>query len=262
MKIVLIVSDSWLNKPGFAEKVFSQSAKDIAFVALNPAKFKHLTWSDILYKHLILLGPVGFFLYSFLTVLFGILDVLAQHIPTVTPRSVKTVALRHNVPIDHVEDINSRAFLDKLKEIKPDIIFNLSNQIYKKEILAIPSKGCINVHGSLLPRYGGMYSAFWAMLHGEKEVGVTVHYMDEKLDAGDIIQQEAIPIKPDSTALGLMTECTDLAADLVLKAFDDIDRNKVQSRPMTGDKSYFSFPEKKDVEAFRKKGLKVWSSIY
>ncbi len=258
MKIVMIVSDSWLFKPEFAEKIFSKRAGDIAFVALNPAKFRHMTWKDIIYKHWILLGPAGFFIYSLLTITYGFLDIIARYLPFITPRSVQTVASRYKVKFGPVADINSRSFLEKLEEIKPDIILNVSNQIYKKEILEIPSKGCINQHYALLPRYGGMYPFFWALLNGEKEIGVTIHYMNEQIDAGDIIRQESIPVKSGITAMGLWNECNDLAIDLTLAALDDIEHDRVQARPMSGEKSYFSFPEKKDMTTFRKKGLKVW----
>ncbi len=84
-----------------------------------------------------------------------------------------------------------------------------------EEILEIPRLGAFNMHGSLLPKYRGRVPINWAILHGEKATGVTLHHMVKRADAGDIVDQEAVPIGPDDTAQEVFNKCV-TAARLVL----------------------------------------------
>ncbi len=85
----------------------------------------------------------------------------------------------------------------------------------KPPLLAIPPRGALNMHGSLLPRYRGRVPVNWAVLHGERETGATLHYMAEKPDAGDIVAQTGVPILPDDTAADVFAKVT-VAAEIAL----------------------------------------------
>ena len=115
--------------------------------------------------------------------------------------SVKEWASRRNLPVYTTEEINSPSWIKKISELKPDIIFSFYyRKMIASGILAIPELGAFNLHGSLLPRYRGRCPANWVIINGEKQTGVTLHYMIEKPDAGDIVGQKEVAIDYRDTA--------------------------------------------------------------
>jgi len=94
-----------------------------------------------------------------------------------------------------ITDINAAQSLEYLRSLAPDVIVSLaSNQIFRDELLALPSCGCLNLHTGKLPKYRGLMPLFWAMCNGESEVGVTVFLMDKGIDTGPILRQETFPL--------------------------------------------------------------------
>lgn len=95
-------------------------------------------------------------------------------------------------------------FVNQVRALAPDlIIVNSYSMLLPPEILAIPTLGCINIHGALLPQYRGANPIQWALIHDEKETGVTMHYMDVDFDTGDIIVQKKVPILEEDTWLDI-----------------------------------------------------------
>ncbi|MGD9948585.1 MAG: bifunctional UDP-4-amino-4-deoxy-L-arabinose formyltransferase/UDP-glucuronic acid oxidase ArnA [Desulfobulbus sp.] len=130
--------------------------------------------------------------------------------------SVAELASANNIAVYAPEDINHPLWVDKIREMQPDILFSFYyRNMVGPEILAIPPSGCINLHGSLLPRYRGRCPVNWALLNGERETGVSLHYMTAKPDDGDIIGQKSVPIDDADTALTLFGKL-DLAASALL----------------------------------------------
>jgi methionyl-tRNA formyltransferase len=116
---------------------------------------------------------------------------------------VKELALKYALPLEQPEKIKgNEVFISFLRSLKPDLIVVVAyGKILPKEILDIPKYKCINVHASLLPRYRGAAPVQWALLNGEKEIGITIMKIDELLDTGDIILQEKIKVEEeDNTA--------------------------------------------------------------
>jgi UDP-4-amino-4-deoxy-L-arabinose formyltransferase / UDP-glucuronic acid dehydrogenase (UDP-4-keto-hexauronic acid decarboxylating) len=119
-------------------------------------------------------------------------------------KSVAELAARRNLPVFAPTDINHPLWVQRIRELEPDILFSFYyRKLVSEELLAIPRAGCLNLHGSLLPKYRGCAPANWAILNGETETGVTLHYMTPKPDAGDIVCQSAVPIAPDDDAAQL-----------------------------------------------------------
>lgn len=115
--------------------------------------------------------------------------------------SVKEWANRRDLPVYTTEEINSPSWIEKISELKPDIIFSFYyRKMINSKILDIPKHGAFNLHGSLLPSYRGRCPANWVIINGEKLTGVTLHYMIEKPDAGDIVGQKEVPIDFTDTA--------------------------------------------------------------
>src|SRR6185312_15907430 len=112
-----------------------------------------------------------------------------------TPPPVKVEALRLGLPIIQPEKLTGSSELAEIIALKPDLIVTAAfGQILPKELLEVPRLGCINVHASLLPKYRGGAPIHQSIMDWETETGVTIMYMVEKLDAGDIISQVIVPI--------------------------------------------------------------------
>jgi methionyl-tRNA formyltransferase len=109
------------------------------------------------------------------------------------PWSVQGTAIKHNIPIYNVTDPNSEEFHDLLSELKLDTVLNQTELLLKKDVLSIPSKGFVNRHASLLPYFRGRFASFWSHAAKEPTYGVTIHFVDEDIDTGDIILQQEFP---------------------------------------------------------------------
>lgn len=145
-------------------------------------------------------------------------------------KSVKETALKHGIPVYQPRKVSSPTYVRILRRIKPDIIFSISwRQMLSREILEIPKMGCINLHGSLLPKYRGFTPVIWAIINGEKKTGVTLHYMNEKPDAGDIIAQKEVEISPEDTGKTLYDKITEAGLQLFKETFPKI-KNGTASR--------------------------------
>jgi methionyl-tRNA formyltransferase len=130
--------------------------------------------------------------------------------------SVADLASLHGIPVITPEDPNDPAVVAELAALAPDFLFSFYyRQMLKAPLLALPRAGAWNMHGSLLPRYRGRVPVNWAIIHGERETGATLHRMLEKPDAGGILAQQAVPILPDDTAADVFHKVT-LAAEMAL----------------------------------------------
>ena len=117
------------------------------------------------------------------------------------PPPVKEAAMEYNIPVYQPTSMRDGTALEILKELAPDVIIVVAyGKILPKEILELPPKGCINVHGSLLPKYRGAGPIQWSVINGEKVTGVTTMYMGEGLDTGDMLLKEETPIGENETS--------------------------------------------------------------
>ena len=118
--------------------------------------------------------------------------------------SVAELAASRGIPVFAPKDINHPLWVKRIKEFEPDIIFSFYyRKMVKSSILNIPPRGCLNLHGSLLPKYRGRCPINWVLVNGEKETGATLHYMTPKPDDGDIVCQKKVVITDDDTAQSL-----------------------------------------------------------
>ena len=149
---------------------------------------------------------------------------------------VKEFALEKGIKIYQPEKVrNNEEFISEIKALKPDVICVVAyGKILPKEILEIPSKGCINVHGSLLPKYRGAAPIQWAVLNGDKTTGVTTMYMDVGMDTGDMILKQETQIGEDETTGELWERLSKIGGDLLVKTLKEIE-NKTAPRIKQGD---------------------------
>ncbi|MBU4179897.1 MAG: formyltransferase, partial [Actinobacteria bacterium] len=138
-------------------------------------------------------------------------------------RSVAELAALRGIPVYAPDDINHPLWRDKIRKLKPDVLFSFYyRQMVRPALLDIPAKGCLNLHGSLLPKYRGRCPVNWVLVNGEKETGVTLHYMTPKPDDGDIVAQVKVTIAAADTALTLFDKMTEAASRLLDNALPQL----------------------------------------
>ncbi|WP_342347315.1 formyltransferase [uncultured Nitrospira sp.] len=130
--------------------------------------------------------------------------------------SVAALAEEHSIPFVTPEDPNRPDLIERIRKLAPEFIFSFYyRRMLGAELLACASRGALNMHGSLLPKYRGRAPVNWAVLKGETQTGASLHYMEIKPDAGALVDQQAVPILPDDIALDVFNKVT-WAAELVL----------------------------------------------
>jgi methionyl-tRNA formyltransferase len=131
--------------------------------------------------------------------------------------SVRDLAFQYHLPVYQPEDPNDPAFVAAMGRLAPDFLFSCYyRHMLKKPLLDLPKQGALNMHGSLLPRYRGRVPVNWVLVHGEAETGMTLHYMEEKADRGDLVGQKRVLITPEDTAFTLFAKMT-VAAEQLLR---------------------------------------------
>lgn len=144
------------------------------------------------------------------------------------PSPVKEFALENGLPIYQPMKIrNNPEFIGEMKNLKPDVICVVAyGKILPKELLDIPRLGCINVHGSLLPKYRGAAPIQWAVLNGDKTTGITTMYMDVGMDTGDMILKQEVEIGEDETTGELWNRLSEIGGKLLVETLDLIEKGK------------------------------------
>lgn len=173
-------------------------------------------------------------------------------------RSVRSIAAEYDIPVRRVTDINDPALVAELQRMHPDVILSVSApQIFRKGLLQVPKWGCVNIHSAELPKYRGMMPNFWAMYHGDQAAGITIHRMAPKIDRGRILVQTEIPIHQTESLDSLIKRSKRAAADLTIRALEQIRAGTVQLKDYEGESSYFSFPKREHVRDLRAKGHRL-----
>jgi methionyl-tRNA formyltransferase len=130
--------------------------------------------------------------------------------------SVAELAAAAGVPVITPADVNAPEVVEQVAKTRPDLLFSFYfRQMMRGELLGVPRLGALNMHGSLLPRYRGRAPVNWVLVNGEKETGVTLHYMDVKPDHGDVVGQRRVAIDRDDTALTLTRKLAEAARELL-----------------------------------------------
>jgi len=146
--------------------------------------------------------------------------------------AIKQIALAQNLPVQQPEKLRSAAALEDLRALAPDLMVVAAyGQILPKTVLEAPRLGCLNLHASLLPRHRGASPIHAAILASDHETGITVMYMDEGLDTGDILLAQKLTIGPNETTGQLHDRLADLAAPCLLEALDLLEQGNAPRVP-------------------------------
>ena len=170
--------------------------------------------------------------------------------------SVRAVARKYNIPVTQAVDVNSDAFLKHLRDHGVELIVSISGtQFYKKPLRDQTPAGIINCHGALLPRYRGLMPSFWTLADNESVGGVTVHFVDAKLDNGPIVVQKSYRIHKHDTLEDVMARSKDLAAEAIIECVRLIEAGNPPLMPNDESQATsFSMPTREDVGRFRSAG--------
>ncbi len=175
---------------------------------------------------------------------------------TTTCYSVAAVARKHDVEATEAVDVNSEGFRRHLRELGVEFIISISGtQFYGKALREQTSKGIVNCHGALLPKYRGLMPSFWTLANGETEGGVSVHFVDAKLDNGPILVQKRYPISATDTLEQIMTRSKQLASVAIVEAVRLVESGDYQLLPNDeSEATHYSMPTREDVSHFRANG--------
>jgi methionyl-tRNA formyltransferase len=174
--------------------------------------------------------------------------------------SVKAVARKYGVPVSEAVDVNSEAFRSHLRELGVDFIVSISGtQFYKKALREQTRLGIVNCHGALLPKYRGLMPSFWTLANGETVGGVSVHFVDAKIDNGPIVVQKRYRIHPHDTLEDVMARSKDLAAEAIIECVRLVEAGNAPMLPNEeAEATHFSMPGPGDVERFRASGRRFY----
>lgn len=254
MRIVIITQDEpfyLAENLRYLLKIMPTHSQVVGCVVADPSPFgKKESFFKKAKKTLNIFG-IRFFAYYSVKYLVSKLNPTAR---------VRKLLESHNIPIIALEEsINKKDSVDKIRAYKPDILLSiLGNQIFKKPIIELAPKGCLNLHTALLPKYRGLMPTFWVLKNNELKTGVSVFYVDEGIDSGPIIVQKEIEIL-NRTQQELIEHTKKVGMEAIAESIDLIETGNVHIIPNDeSQKSYYSFPTKDDVKQFRRLGKKFY----
>lgn len=175
-------------------------------------------------------------------------------------KKVKYILHIHNIPIIELnQNINSNDSINKIKKYYPDLLISIAgNQIFKRPILELAPRGCLNLHTALLPKYRGLMPSFWVLKNNEEYTGASVFFVDEGIDSGHVLVQKKIEIK-DMSLEKLIMATKKLGMDAIIESVNLIEsENYKLIENDDSQKSYFHFPTKEDVKEFLKIGKRFY----
>jgi methionyl-tRNA formyltransferase len=155
-------------------------------------------------------------------------------------KSVRELALAGGVPVFTPAGLDDPSAVELVKSLKPEIVFSFYyRDMIPASILGIPRLGAFNMHGSLLPRYRGRACVNWAIINGETETGATLHWMTQRPDEGDIVDQERVPITENDTALEVMLKVADAAGRVLAESLPLIEAGRAPRIPQDHSKATY-----------------------
>ncbi|MEO5640433.1 MAG: formyltransferase family protein [Sphingomicrobium sp.] len=170
------------------------------------------------------------------------------------------VLKKYKVPeVRLANNINTHESLDQIRALKPDLLVSVAgNQIFRLALIDLAPKGCINLHTSLLPHYRGLMPTFWVLRFDEPETAVSVFFVDEGIDTGPLLVQERVPITTNRLET-LIKQTKRLGMSAVARAIAKVRDGDVATTPnRAADGSYFGFPTRDDVRAFKAAGKRLY----
>lgn len=174
--------------------------------------------------------------------------------------SVRAVAKKYNVPVTEAMNVNSDEFRAHLKDKGVQFIMSISGtQFYGKKLRDQMTHGIVNCHGALLPKYRGLMPSFWTLANGETEGGVSVHFVDAKIDNGPIIVQKRYRIHAHDSLENVMERSKDLAAEAIIECVRLVEAGDPPLLPNPEEEATdFTMPNAEDMKRFKATGHRLY----
>jgi len=168
------------------------------------------------------------------------------------------IAKAYGIAFSKIGNPNAAGFIEAVKHRSTDVLVSVAcPYILKDTLLSIPPRGCVNIHHAPLPRFKGMMPTFWQMFHGEKSVGVTVHFMTAKVDEGAVLFQDTMAINPGETLHELIQRSKRHGAGCMARVLHQLESNTQTPKSLDKAKgTYFTFPTIAEIQEFRRRGLR------
>jgi methionyl-tRNA formyltransferase len=249
MRVVFLTPDDPIYLPAFFDRVLGCRAGEADRVYVVPPLYRGQSRRTAAWRYYRTFG-----LGATVTLVHRILQA------KLSGRSVSAICERHGIPCADVADVNAEEFLRQLAALGPDVIVSVScPQIFKRDLIDLPARGCLNVHGAALPDYRGIMPSFWMLANGETDAGVSVHFVDDRIDAGELCGQRIFRIEPEDTLDGFLRRSKRIAADLLVETLERVESGAVERRPIDlTEGSYYTWPDRAAVERFSAAGRHLW----
>jgi methionyl-tRNA formyltransferase len=249
MKITFLTTDDPIYLPAFFDRMLCKCRKETQGVYSVPPLYKNQTALQAAfryYKTFGLAASLG------LCARVGMVRVRRQ--------SIASVCKKYGVLYESVPDVNAERFREGLRGAGTDLLISVScPQIFKKPLIELPQLGCLNIHGAILPHYRGVLPSFWMLANGETNAGVSIYYVNEKIDAGELCGQRIFDIVPGESLDSFLMRSKAIAAELLLEVLGRIKEGTITRSPLNlADGSYYSWPDRKAVMRFEANGHRVW----
>ena len=248
LNIVFLTADDPIYLPSFFDRVLASCGNESTVFLVRP-----------LYRNQ---SPLDAARRYFATFGFAAAWQLAWRIlgAKIRRRTIARICKRHGVLCESIHDVNDPEFLEKLRALGTQLIVSVScPQIFKEPLIGLPSRGCLNIHGAILPEYRGVMPSFWMLANGEKRAGVSIFFVNEDIDAGELCGQRTFEVSADETLDEFLRRSKEISADLLLDVLAEIEKGVVSRKPLDLSKgSYHSWPDREAVRRFHAAGRRVW----
>ena len=221
LKIILATQDVPMYLASLLDDfldMLSKSGHVVEGIVVSSPYTKNSVIREIRYRYE-LYGLVDFLRMSFRVLKNRSLSFVFEVSHLVGCHSVGNVVKKYGIKTYYAESVNSKGVVKFVATSDIDLMISIASpEVFRGKILKAPQKGCINYHTALLPKYRGRQPLFWALLNDEKEVGISIHEMDESIDSGAIIVQTKVSVSPEDSLHSLYLKTIEIGPRLLLEA--------------------------------------------
>lgn len=163
---------------------------------------------------------------------YDVVMIVTPYYPNFLYKRLELTAKKNRIEFSREFDIHAPDLIKRIKTHNPDLLITAHfEKLLKSELICVPKLGCLNLHPSLLPAYRGMAPQHWPIINGETETGVTVHYIEEGIDTGNIVAQKKLPLDPNIYVAGLQKEMLSIYSTIMVEAVKKIENGEAAGIP-------------------------------
>lgn len=260
MRVEFLTDDNPLYVLPFFEEFLRHYAADFEITQVSSCRpMGKRSRPDLLKQLAYLYGPQGILRITARWVTARTFGALPRRRGAARFHTLKQLCRAYDIPFARIDNPNDPELVSGVRQRRPDLLVSIAcPYILKEPLLALPHLGCINMHHAPLPRYKGMMPTFWQMYQGEKTVGVTIHYMNAKVDEGAALFQGDLEIQPGESLDELIRRSKRHGAHCMARVLSQMaSRTHTPLRLDPSPASYFTFPTIGEIREFRRRGLRA-----